>query len=93
MPPKRRTADHGWVMLVGWFACVALATSLTYTFISALSGENRRIDPLFFSLQTLASLLFLVYSIRLRNTVFIVANVVAVINAVGTLVVALVRRG
>lgn len=93
MPPKRRAADHGWVMIVGWIACLALAASLTYTFISALSGQQRQIDPLFFSLQTLASLLFLVYSIRLRNPVFVAANCVALVNAIGTLVVAVVRRG
>ena len=43
---------------------------------------------LFFALQSLASLLFLVYSLKLRNPVFVAANCVALANAAGTLVVA-----
>jgi lipid-A-disaccharide synthase-like uncharacterized protein len=77
------------VKLVGWIACLALAASLTYTFVRALVEGPEAIDPLFFGLQTVASFLFLVYSIKLRNGVFIAANGVALVNAVGTLVLAL----
>jgi lipid-A-disaccharide synthase-like uncharacterized protein len=72
---------------------VVLAGSLTYTFVRALIDGPQGIDPLFFALQTLASTLFLVYSLRLKNRIFVVANAVAVANAVGTLVVALTARG
>lgn len=90
MPPKRRATDRGWLISVGWAACLALAASLTYTFVTA-PGRGEPIDPVFFGLQGLASTLFLVYSVRLRNRVFTVANSVAVINALGTLAVALSR--
>jgi lipid-A-disaccharide synthase-like uncharacterized protein len=79
--------------MVGWAACVVLAGSLTYTFIRALTQGPEGIDPLFFGMQTLASTLFLVYSLRLKNRIFVVANAVAVANAIGTLVVALTARG
>jgi lipid-A-disaccharide synthase-like uncharacterized protein len=73
-------------------ACVALAGSLTYTFVRALTQGTSGIDPLFFALQSVASTLFLIYSVRLRNGIFIAANSVAVLNAVGTLVLALAAR-
>ena len=92
MPPNRREADKGWVKIVGWVACIALATSLTYTFVSALTKGTQDVDPFFFAMQTVASTLFLVYSVRLRNRIFVAANTVAVLNAAGTLVVALVSR-
>jgi lipid-A-disaccharide synthase-like uncharacterized protein len=79
--------------MVGWAACVVLAGSLTYTFVRALTQGPEGIDPLFFGMQTLASTLFLVYSLRLKNRIFVVANAVAVANAIGTLVVALTARG
>lgn len=91
MPPKRRASDRGWVRIVGWVACTTLAVSLTWTFIRALFFDASGIDPLFFFMQTVASSLFLVYSIRLKNRIFIAANGVAVFNAVGTLLVALLR--
>lgn len=91
MPPHRRAGDHGWVKVVGWLACLALAASLTYTFVTALTGEAEQIDPVFFGMQTLASLLFLVYSLRLKNRIFVAANSVAVLNALGTLIVAAMR--
>lgn len=93
MPPKRRAADRGWTKIVGWVACIALAGSLTYTFVRALAEGPHDIDPLFFAMQTVASTLFLVYSVRLRNGIFIAANTVAVLNAAGTLVLVLVSRG
>jgi hypothetical protein len=93
MPPQRRASDKPWVKRVGWVACIALAGSLTYTFVRALKEGPGDVDPVFFGMQTVASTLFLVYSVRLRNTIFIAANAVAVLNAVGTLVVALVGRG
>ena len=92
MPPRRRAADRGWVRRVGWVACIALAASLTYTFVRALTQGPQNVDPLFFAMQTVASLLFLVYSVRLRNGIFIAANTVAVLNAAGTLVLALLSR-
>lgn len=87
MPPQRRAADRTPVKLLGWIACLALAGSLTYTFVRALTQGPDEVDPLFFAMQSVASLLFLIYSIKLRNNVFIAANAVAVLNAVGTLVV------
>lgn len=86
--PKRRASDRKGVKVIGWLACLLLAGSLTYTFVRALVNGPEQVDPLFFGLQTLASLLFLVYSLRLKNVVFIAANCVALVNAVGTLVVA-----
>lgn len=86
--PKRRESDRKGVKMIGWAACLLLAGSLTYTFVRALVNGPDQVDPLFFALQTLASLLFLVYSLRLKNRVFVVANCVALVNAVGTLVVA-----
>lgn len=91
MPKNRRASDRGWVKMVGWAACLALAGSLTYTFVSSLSSESKPIDPVFFGMQVLASVLFLVYSIRLRSRIFVVANSVAVLNGLGTLIVALTR--
>lgn len=91
MPKNRRASDRRWVKMVGWAACLALAGSLTYTFVSSLSSESKPIDPVFFGLQVLASVLFLVYSIRLRSRIFVIANAVAVLNGVGTLIVALTR--
>lgn len=93
MPPQRRASDERWVKGVGWVACIALAGSLTYTFVRALADGTEGIDPLFFGMQSLASTLFLVYSVRLRNGIFIAANSVAVLNALGTLALALGARG
>jgi len=92
MPPRRRASDKRWVKVVGWVACLTLAGSLTYTFIRALTQGPQDVDPVFFAMQTVASTLFLVYSVRLRNGIFIAANTVAVLNAVGTLAVALMAR-
>lgn len=89
MPPQRRAADRRPVKLIGWAACLVLAGSLTYVFVRALAEGPGDVDPLFFGLQTMASLLFLVYSVKLRNAVFIVANAVAVVNATGTLLLGL----
>lgn len=88
MPPQRRASDRKSVQVIGWIACLALAGSLTYTFVRALTEGPDQVDPLFFGMQTLASLLFLVYSVRLKNRIFVAANAVALVNAVGTLVVA-----
>lgn len=93
MPPRRRAADRAWVRAVGWAACLALAASLTYTFVRTLVHGPEGMDPLFFGMQAAASTLFLVYSIRLRNGVFIAANAVAVLNAAGTLLVGLLHGG
>jgi lipid-A-disaccharide synthase-like uncharacterized protein len=89
LPPQRRASDRTAVKLIGWIACLALAGSLTYTFVRALTQGADEVDPLFFGLQTVASFLFLLYSIRLRNGVFIAANSVALVNALGTLVLTL----
>ncbi|MFL5385296.1 MAG: hypothetical protein ACJ8GN_22485 [Longimicrobiaceae bacterium] len=90
--PARRASDRRGVKVLGWIACAALAASLTYTFVKALVQGPDEIDPLFFALQSLASLLFLVYSLKLKNRVFVAANCVALANAAGTLVVAAVGR-
>lgn len=87
MPPKRRAGDRPAVRAIGIVACIALAASLGYTFVHALVEGADDVDPLFFGLQSLASLLFLLYSIRLKNRVFVVANAVALLNAAGTLLV------
>jgi lipid-A-disaccharide synthase-like uncharacterized protein len=87
MPPKRRASDKLPVRILGWTACLVLAGSLTYTFVRSLAEGPEGVDPLFFGLQAVASFLFLLYSIRLKNRVFIAANAVAVVNAAGTLVV------
>lgn len=89
MPPARRVSDRPWVQGVGWAACLALAASLTYTFVRAATDPTHRVDPLFLGLQAAASLLFLVYSLRVRSRVFIAANAVALLNAAGTLAVVL----
>ena len=89
MAPNRRAADKRWVQVMGWIGCLALAASLTYTFVRALTQGAEGIDPLFFGMQTVASLFFLMYSLRMRNRIFVAANCVALLNAVGTLVVAL----
>ena len=93
MPPHRRESDKRWVRVVGWVACIALAGSLTYTFVRALTQGTQGVDPVFFAMQSIASTLFLVYSVRLRNGIFIAANSVAVLNALGTLALALAARG
>jgi lipid-A-disaccharide synthase-like uncharacterized protein len=93
MPPQRRASDKRWVKMVGWAACFTLAASLTYTFVRALKEGPGDVDPLFFGLQSVASTLFLIYSVRLRNRIFIAANAVAVANALGTLAIALLARG
>lgn len=93
MPPRRRASDRTWVRAIGWAACLTLAGSLTYTFVRTLVEGPGGLDPLFFGLQALASALFLVYSIRMRNGVFIAANTVAVLNAAGTLLVRLIQDG
>lgn len=92
MPPQRRASDRKWVQIVGWVACFALAGSLTYTFVRALAEGAGEVDPLFFGMQTLASLLFLIYSLRLKNRVFVAANSVALANAVGTLLLAVLAH-
>ncbi len=92
MPPSRRASDRRWVKLVGWVACLALAASLTYTFVRALVDGPAHVDPLFLAMQTVASLLFLVYSLQLRSRIFVAANSVALVNALGTLVVAWLEK-
>lgn len=74
--------------VVGWIACIALAGSLTYAFVTSLVEGPSAVDPWFFAFQTLASLLFLVYSLKLGNRIFVAANAVALANAIGTLIVA-----
>lgn len=87
MPPRRRASDQRWVEIVGWIACLTLAGSLTYTFVRSLINGPQGIDPLFFGLQSVASLLFLVYSLKMGSRIFVAANAVAMLNALGTLVV------
>lgn len=89
MPPQRRASDRTSVQVIGWIACLALAGSLTYTFVRALLEGPGGVDPLFFGMQTVASFLFLLYSLRLGNRIFVAANAVALANALGTLVLAI----
>ena len=86
MPPKRRTADRKSVKILGWVACLVLSGSLIYVFVRSLIDGPADVDPVFLALQTLASALFLAYSLRLKNRVFVTANGVAILSAVGTLV-------
>jgi len=86
MPPERRLADRQSVKVLGWIACVVLSGSLIYVFVRSLVDGPGEVDPVFLTLQTLASLLFLVYSLRVKNRVFVTANGVALLSAVGTLV-------
>jgi len=90
MSQDRRREDDVRVQAVGWAACLFLAISLGYAFLGSLVNGPEELDPYFFSGQAVASLLFLIYSVQLRNRVFIVANVIALLNAVGTVVVILV---
>jgi len=92
VPPKRRASDRKPVKVLGWAACLALAASLTYVFVRSLAEGADDVDPLFFGMQTVASSLFLVYSIKLRNGVFIAANAIALVNAVGTFVLGMMAR-
>ena len=89
--PRRRVGDRGWVLVVGWLGCVTLAASLGFTFVQSLVSEPPRINPLFFALQVTASCFFLLYSLKLRNYPFVVANGVALLTALGTLTVLLLR--
>jgi lipid-A-disaccharide synthase-like uncharacterized protein len=91
MPPKRRASDKPAVRAIGIIACVVLAASLTYTFVRSLIVGAEGVDPLFFGLQVAASFLFLLYSIWLKNRIFIVANAVALFNAMGTLLLILTK--
>lgn len=59
----------------------------------ALIDAPGDVDPLFLALQSVASTLFLIYSLRPRNRIFIAANRVAVANASGTLAASLPARG
>lgn len=91
-PPQRREADRQPTQTLGWIACATLAASLSYVFIRTLATPREDVDPLFFGLQSLASLFFLIYSVRLGNRVFVTANVIALLNAAGTLAVQLLRQ-
>ena len=71
---------------LGWIACLVLSGSLIYVFARSLMQGPDDVDPVFLTLQTLASLLFLVYSLRVKNRVFVTANGVALLSALGTLV-------
>jgi lipid-A-disaccharide synthase-like uncharacterized protein len=86
MPPERRLADRQSVKLLGWLACMVLSGSLIYVFVRSLVEGPDGIDAVFLALQTLASSLFLVYSLRIKNRAFVTANGVALLSAAGTLV-------
>ncbi len=90
--PQRRESDRLPTQAIGWIACLALAASLTYMFVRTLASPRDEVDALFFSLQVMASFFFLIYSVRLGNRVFITANVIALLNAAGTLAVQLLRH-
>lgn len=82
--PHRRKADRPAIRGLGWVACLVLAGSLIYVFVRTLLSDERQVDPLFLSLQSVASALFLAYSIRIGNKIFIAANAVALASAVGS---------
>ena len=88
---KRRKADRRSVAAIGWAACVVLSGSLIYTFVKALVHGPEKADPWFMAAQTLASALFLVYSLRLKNVVFVTANAVAIASALGTLLLKVLK--
>jgi lipid-A-disaccharide synthase-like uncharacterized protein len=85
----RRVSDKKSVKALGWMACIVLSGSLIYTFIRSAKEGTQDVDPLFFTLQTLASTLFLLYSLRLKDRAFITANAVAIASAAGTLLLKL----
>lgn len=85
----RRVSDRKAVQLIGWMACIVLSGSLIYTFVKSMKEGTQAVDPWFFAAQTLASLLFLLYSLRLKNMVFVTANAVAIASAAGTLLLKL----
>ena len=74
---------------LGWLACLLLSGSLIYTFVKSAKEGAQEVDPWFFGAQTLASTLFLLYSLKLRNRVFVTANAVAILSAAGTLLLKL----
>ena len=85
----RRASDKPTVKALGWAACIVLSGSLIYTFVRSMKEGTREVDPLFFSLQTIASTLFLLYALRLKDRAFITANGVAIASAAGTLLLKL----
>jgi lipid-A-disaccharide synthase-like uncharacterized protein len=87
----RRKEDRKSVKVLGWIACIVLSGSLIYVFVRSLAQGTDEVDPVFLSLQSLASGLFLLYAVRLKNRVFITANVVALASAAGTLLLMLVK--
>ena len=74
---------------LGWLACLLLSGSLIYTFVRSAKDGGGEVDPWFFGAQTLASTLFLFYSLRLKNRVFVTANAIAIASAAGTLLLKL----
>ena len=85
----RRASDRTSVKVLGWVACLVLSGSLLYVFVRSMKEGTDEVDPWFFALQTLASTLFLVYALKLKNRVFVTANAVAIASAVGTLLLML----
>jgi lipid-A-disaccharide synthase-like uncharacterized protein len=85
----RRASDRTSVKALGWMACLMLSGSLIYTFVRSAKDGTQDVDPWFFGAQTLASTLFLVYSLKLKNRVFVTANAVAIASAAGTLLLKL----
>lgn len=86
---KRRASDTASTKALGWMACILLSGSLIYTFVRSAKEGTSDVDPVFFALQTIASTLFLLYSLRLKNRVFVTANAVAIACAAGTLLMKL----
>jgi lipid-A-disaccharide synthase-like uncharacterized protein len=85
----RRSSDRKSVQMLGWAACLLLSGSLIYTFIRSAKDGGEKTDPWFFAAQTLASILFLLYSLKLKNRVFVTANAIAIASAAGTLLLKL----
>jgi len=89
---KRRLADRTSVQLIGWIACLMLSISLVYVFVRSMVNGPDEVDPWFMALQVTASILFFLYALRLKNKVFITANLVAIASAAGTLVLMVVKK-
>lgn len=75
--------------VLGWIACLVLSGSLVYVFLRSMKEGTDEVDPWFFAAQTIASTLFLVYALKLKNRVFVTANAVAIASALGTLLLML----
>ena len=69
--------------IIGWSAAVILLATLARQVYSQWkSGSSRGVSRWLFTGQCAASVLFIVYSVLLRNWVFVVTNVLILLTAV-----------